>query len=281
MIKNILVAIDGSSHSDDARNYAVRIARRVHAQLHLVHVVDARMFDLAFLMPTSVPGAVPLVSATAPSLRNILIERGRKILDEAAARCEAEEVTATTALHIGNPSQILSEIQAHFEMVVLGRQGDNAQQSSGMTGSTTDRFVRRACRPVLVVPGPAELPDRIVVPVDGSPHAFRALQISAVIANSLERPLVIVAVAESPSDRSHAEELATEAHSLVRAHQCAAATLVADGAPAPRILEIAAQTASPLIIMGTYGHGWIYERLIGSTAARILAASSSPVLFVQ
>ena len=281
MIKNILVAIDGSAHADEARRYAARLALRLQAQLHLVHVVDARMFDLAFLMPTSMPAPVPLVSATAPSLRNILIARGKEILEKAAARCEAEEVTATTALHIGNPSQVLSEIQAHFEMIVLGRQGENAQQSSGMTGSTTDRFVRRACRPVLVVPGPAELPDRIVVPVDGSPHAFRALQVSASIANSLERPLVIVAVAESDSDHAHAEELATEAHALVRAHSCAAATLVADGAPAPRILEIAAQTASPLVVMGTYGHGWIYERLIGSTAARILAASVSPVLFVQ
>ncbi|MBP1589262.1 MAG: universal stress protein [Kiritimatiellae bacterium] len=280
MIKNILVAIDGSADADAARKYAVQLALKIHAQLHLVHIVDARLFDMPFLPPTSVQLPMQLMTSS-PNLQELLTERGRKVLAEAEARCEAEELAATSMLYIGNPAQILSEIQSRAELVVLGRQGEHAQQSPGMTGSTTDRFVRRACRPALVVPRTAEMPDRLVVPVDGSPHAYRALQEASELANALALPLVIVAVAENPADRAHAEELAAEAHSLVRAHDCAAATLVAEGAPAQRILEIAGQTSSPLVIMGAYGHGWIYDRLIGSTAARILAAGTVPVLFVR
>lgn len=280
MIKNILVAIDGSEPADAARRYATSLALRLHAQLHIAHVVDARMFDLPFLAPGAVQAPVQFAFSAVPSLQALLTDRGRESLAAAAAKCEAESLSPTTSLHIGNPAQVLSEIQSHYELVALGRQGDHFRQSPGMTGSTTDRFVRRACRPVLVVPAIAELPDRIIAPVDGSPHGYRALQVAAELANALAVPLVILAVAENPDDRPRAEALATEAHSLVRAHECAAATLVDEGAPASRILEAAAQTPSPLVVMGAYGHGWIYERLIGSTAARILAACPTPVLFV-
>ncbi len=282
MIRNILAAIDGSAPADEARRYAVRLALRLNARLHLAHIVDARLFDLAYLAAPAVHAPTQLCVAPAPSLQNALSERGRATLADAVRRCEAEGLAAPSdALLIGNPAQVLADIQGRAELVVIGRQGEHAPQSPGMTGSTADRFVRRACRPVLVVPGPAELPDRIVIPVDGSEHAFRALHEAAELANALAVPLVILSVAEHPDDRKRAEALATEAHSLVRAHDCAAATLVAEGAPATRILETAAQTPSPLIVTAVHGHGWIYDRLIGSTAAQVLASAPSPVLFVR
>ena len=186
-----------------------------------------------------------------------------------------------TSLHVGIPAQILADLQAHTELLVIGRFGEHASPDAPMTGSTTDRVVRRACRPCLVVPPSPPAPGRILFALDVYPYSFRAAHVACELANALAAPLVLLAVAERPDRRDEAQSLAAEAHRLARAHECAAATYVAEGAPAPKILETAAQTGSTLLVAGSHGHGWIYDRLIGGTAAHLLANSPLPLLFVR
>jgi len=36
-----------------------------------------------------------------------------------------------------------------------------------------------------------------------------------------------------------------------------------------------------MIVVGSHGHGWIYERLIGSVAAHVVSNSRHPVMLVR
>lgn len=282
MIKNTLVALDGSPCAEDARRYAVALCLKLRAQLSAVHVVDSRLFALppAVAGQASALGVFP--APTSHDIHQILTRRGEACLAEAAARSEAEGLPlAETTLVPGVPAQILAELQARAELLVLGRFGEHAEADAAMTGSTTDRVVRRACRPCLVVPPSPPPPDRILVALDGSPHSFRAVHVASELANALSSPLVLLAVAEHPDRCGEAQNLAAETHRIARAHECAAATFVAEGAPAPQILETAARTSSTLLVLGSHGHGWIYDRLIGNTAAHILAHSPLPLLLVR
>jgi len=88
-------------------------------------------------------------------------------------------------------------------------------------------------------------------------------------------------VAEREADLSLAQKNVLEAHSLARAHDCAAASLTAVGPAATRVLEQAVETNAGLVVLGSHGHGWIYDRLIGSVAAHVVSSGQFPVLLVH
>lgn len=281
MIKNILVALDGSPCAEGARRYAVALALKLGAQLEAVHVVDTRLFAPPACFAAGPAGPVAYPASTARDIQQILRRRGEACLAEAASRSEAEGLPISTSLLLGHPAQLLAELQARTELLVIGRQGENSPADSSLTGSTADRLVRRACRPCLVVPPDPPPPDRLLAAVDGSPHSFRAAHVAFELANALSAPLVIFAAAERPADLPDAQACADKAHRLARAHDCAAATLVAEGPAARLVLESARKTACSLIVAGSHGHGWIYDRIIGTTAAHLLANSPLPLLLVR
>jgi nucleotide-binding universal stress UspA family protein len=56
--------------------------------------------------------------------------------------------------------------------------------------------------------------------------------------------------------------------------------LLADGSPAPRILEYARSLPADLIVLGTHGLGGVERFLLGSVAERVLRKAPCPVLTV-
>ena len=78
-----------------------------------------------------------------------------------------------------------------------------------------------------------------------------------------------------------AQQTNLEAHSIARAHDCAAAAAIAIGAPATQVMAQATETGCDLVVLGSHGHGWIYDRLIGSVAAHVVTSGQMPVLLVR
>ena len=279
MIKNILFGVDGSSFGEVARDYAIDLALRLDARLEAVHVVDSRMLELPLVAPQA--GCVTWNPSAFNGLQEALRSRGETLLKETAAHGEKAGIPIVTALEFGHPAQVFCEIQARTELVVLGRQGEHSKNAPDLTGSTMERFIRRASRPCLITPSAFQPIQKILACVDGSPSASRALHEAAELANALRLPLIILSVAEREGDLSLAQKNVTEAHSLARAHNCAAAAITAMGAPATQILEKAEEIGCNLIILGSHGHGWIYDRLIGSAAAHVVSRGKTPVLLFR
>lgn len=280
MIKNIMFGSDGSPYGTVAGEYAFDLADRLDARLEAVHVVDSRCLELT-PMPQPAGCIAWMPPGITDQLRTVLVERGKEILRAIAEEGERRHIPLETALEFGVPSQVFEQIQTRTELVVLGRRGEHAASGGDYSGSTMDRFVRRASRCCLVTPGKFAPVRKILVAVDGSVCASRALHEAAELANALRTPLLILSVADRGSGLPDAAMTAENAHSLVRAHDCAAAAMTASGAPALRILETAAAAECNLIVLGMHGHGWIYDRLIGSVAAHVVAHADAPVLLVR
>lgn len=279
MIKNILFGIDGSPGSEAARDAAIDLALRLDARLEAVHVVDSRMLEFPLVAPQA--GVIGWNPGAVNGLQQALRTRGETLLAETAAVAEKAGVPLVTSLEFGHPAQILVDIQSRTELVVLGRQGEHSKTAPDITGSTMERFIRRADRPCLVTPGTYRPIGKILVGIDGSPSAGRALREAVDLANALKLPLVILTVAEKESDRERAQQINIEAHCIARAHDCAAAAIVAVGVPAPTVMEKCAETGCDLVVLGSHGHGWIYDRLIGSVAAHVVSCGQAPVLLVR
>jgi len=279
MIKNILFGVDGSPGSEVAREASIDLAIRLDARLEAIHVVDSRMLEMPLMAPQT--GCITWNPGAVNGLQEALRTRGEELLRETAARGEEAGIPIVTTLEFGHPAQVFVDVQSRTELVILGRQGEHSKTAPDLTGSTMERFIRRANRPCLVTASEFRPVSKILVGADGSPSSARALRESIELANAIHVPLVILTVAEREGDLALAKKANLDAHTLARAHDCAAAAITAVGAPATQILETAKKMECDLIALGSHGHGWIYDRLIGSAAAHVVSSGESSVLLVH
>ena len=280
MIKNILLATDGSAFAEVAAEYALYLADRLAARLEAVHVIDSRMLASSPVAPHVNCIAWPPADVSR-QLETVLRERGEAVLARVAQLAEERSVHLLTNLLSGEPAHVLAQAQNRTELLVLGRRGEHARDDGEFTGSTMDRVVRRASRPCLVTPAAFAPVEKILVAIDGSAVAARALHEAAELANALAAPLLILSVVENPDDLPAARQIVADAHSMVRAHECAAASMALSGPPAERILETADSSSASLVVLGSHGHSRLHDRILGSVAASVLARGMLPVLLVR
>jgi nucleotide-binding universal stress UspA family protein len=137
----------------------------------------------------------------------------------------------------------------------------------------------------------------ILVAVDGSTHASRALDEAADLARALNSRLTLISVASRTSWRFMAgpytgllptqDDADKEAQVTLRAAAARLAdempvtTIVGQGAAAPAIIKHAADGGHDLIVMGSRGRGGAAAALLGSVSHSVLNHSHVPVLIVH
>ena len=142
---------------------------------------------------------------------------------------------------------------------------------------------------------------RILVPVDFSPHADRALGYAATLALRFGAKLALVHVMEDPlvtgawtsevyvANLAEVRDqlIATAERQMAARRESAAAmgvtaeTTVITGWPVQAIIDHAAQGAFDLIVMGTHGRTGLAHAVMGSVAERVLRRAPCPVLTVR
>jgi len=187
------------------------------------------------------------------------------------------------------------------DLIVMGTHGRRGPAHLFL-GSVVSEVLRRAERPVLVVPGrdgrKAGKLGKILAPVDFSPTSKRAAADAAAIAQATGAALELfhvvpdleVPLPMNPAGLGAASMVVTE---LVPAAREALSTLAAalqiegraavevwHGAPAPTILNRAEETGADLVVIGTSGHTGLDRLLLGSVAARVARLAPCPVLVV-
>lgn len=140
---------------------------------------------------------------------------------------------------------------------------------------------------------------KLLVAVDGSEAAARAIDVTARLARELGgAEVLLLNVRESPAyygelpafDAEAVEaalaagqqELLDAAVARARAAGLTAlTTLRADGLPAQEIARVAGENAVDQIVMGTHGRNALAGLLMGSIAQRVVHLVSVPVLLVK
>jgi nucleotide-binding universal stress UspA family protein len=219
----------------------------------------------------------------------------------------------TTTVRYGDPAEeIIAEARDH-DFVVMSSSGKGAAGRL-LFGSTADRVTRHSTTPVLVMrtgedgasAGPAE---RLVVPLDGSELAERALPIAGKIARMLSAPihlvrsvgmdevLATVKAAREASDhslfetdddpyetaRKRTDEEAARYLERVRARLQATGGLTVTtellgGTAAFELLW--AVNEKDIVVMTSRGEGGVQRWLVGSVADKMVREAKAPVLLV-
>jgi nucleotide-binding universal stress UspA family protein len=130
---------------------------------------------------------------------------------------------------------------------------------------------------------------------DGSDHAFGALRLALRIAKENDSELHMVCVEEVDYMPEFIEEVREEtgtaarrfhaslrrARTMAEEQQVALKTRVIAGHAVRDILKLAEDLNVDLRVIGGTGHSAFYERMIGTTAARVVHMAKCPVLVVK
>ena len=140
MYDSILLPTDGSDGATEALEHALGAAEAYGAELHIVSVVDRRVVLAAD-------------AEEKPDVRSELSDDADSAVDELVTRAADAGASITTATPEGVPfREILTYAdEESIDLLVIGTQGRTGREKRLNLGSTTERIVKKADRPILVV----------------------------------------------------------------------------------------------------------------------------------
>lgn len=204
MYRTLLVALDGSSHSQAALEQAIVLASRSGACVLGVHVLDDSMLRGPLLQDFSgAVGLEPQLHLTG-QLETFLRERAESLLQSFDARCQEAGVPYRSGVVRGDVATALGDAAELADLVLIGRRGASFDINPRQAGrGTVGRLMRHASTSLLVAGPEAVTYSRAVVAFDGSHGATRALKDAARFALETGIELVICYVADPDGERSN------------------------------------------------------------------------------
>ena len=248
---------------------------------------------------------------TVQDIQHAWTETARADMDEAAALLSESKVTVEQILAEGEPDDAIVAAAARrgVEMIAMASHGRGAV-GRAIFGSVADRVARTAPVPVLILRTPDEDLDpnvvlsRIVVPLDGSEIAERALPVASELAKQLGTPVYVMRAVDAATalplapgvfgaapavDAEVADEIWQEAEAEARSTVTAAVSqlkaegveasgAIANGSPFFAISE--ATQPGDLLILTSHGRGGVRRWLLGSVAEKLVREVDAPVMLV-
>lgn len=277
----VLVPLDESPLAEESLPWAVMLARAQGATVHLLSVVpsEADFWEMMDLDPRKP------IAAARESLQGYLAA----IQTGAAVR----GVTVTTEVRDGDPAEqiTLASAEGDTSVVCVTTRGRGAGDGPGF-GSVTDRLVRRSVVPVMVVPprAPVEKIGRLLVPLDGSREAERALGPARHLAEALGAQVTLLRVID-PGAAFHYPEVPAEAADQ-RLRERAGQYLekvarpdehrtILTGKPSATIAAFAREEPCELIVMATHGRGGALRLELGSVSDAVTRQADRPVFLLR
>lgn len=295
-LRSILLPLDGSRLAEEALPFAVSLADRTGAALHLVTV--------------HVPIPRGAISESDPDWDSDYRDRQAAYVKEVADRLEqGGQPRPRAELREGEAAdELVAYIgEADIDLVVLATHGRGGVERAWL-GSVADRLVRRMTVPLLVIPArerdePAAADStgfrHVLIPLDGSRLSERMIEPAFAIGSlydadyTLLRVVTLPLPAGSPYPVGPVRAAADiERRALVDAEadlERLAGTLRERGAdarvrvihhhaPARTILETQREEGADLIALATHGRGGLSRVLLGSIADKVIRRSDCPVL---
>jgi len=279
----IIALVDGSVYSGSVCDHAAWAARRMGAEVVLLHVIgrrEARRGDLS--------GSIGLGARTKlmqelaeldEQQAKLSLKRGRAILEDGAARLREDGVEKVVpVLRHGDLVEELALLEHEADLIVIGKRGEAADFAKLHLGSNLERVVRASARPVLVAARAFRPIERFTLAFDGGPSAVRALEhiTKSPVFRGLKCHLLTIGE-EMPDLR----EMLEGAEAMLREAGFEVEAEIVPGQPEKVICEQTKARETGLLVMGAYGHSRIRSMIIGSTTTAMVQGCQLPVMLFR
>ncbi|MEY4704701.1 MAG: hypothetical protein RL042_897 [Nitrospirota bacterium] len=288
----VVLAVDASP---DSKN-AAQVIRHMSEPpvLDVLNVVDEDALKHAYISPT-------MPADYLETYRREVAEVAEQVLHEMKAELEPHCRHIRLIADSGDAAEsiILTAEESHADLVIVGQRGMTATPSF-LLGGVSQKVATYAPCSVLVVKEPMAKLDRIIVAIDGSEAAHKAVEFLAHCPFKGPAQVVVVTVWPSPRSetwgipsgvpgRSELKQMVEDkGQELLRkiTGECASesyrlTTELLHGDPAFAILDAAVRHQAQLIVIGSRGMKAIKRFLLGSVSEKVLVHASCSVLIVR
>jgi nucleotide-binding universal stress UspA family protein len=291
-IELVICPVDFSEISVRAYRHALSLAEYYQARLVVLHIVEE------WRHPS---GSFAATAADLNAFYDALDETGWERLRAFVKKHTHDESEPELAVERGTaPDQILSFAGTRkADVIVMGTHGKRGFDRL-VLGSTTDRVMRTAPCPVMVVPPQDSMAAgddahsirrlrRILFCADFSESSAAALGYAISAADEYDSELTLLHVVEHGLLRDNVEDATARAmeqlnHLLPVGPEHKARkvkTLVRVGKPYHELIQYALEERPDLVAMGVRGRGTLDVAVFGSTTYRVMQLGPCPVLVVN
>lgn len=293
MVNVVMVPLDGSEFGEQALPIAAHVATDMHADIELVHVVEA--------LPPYLTQGAPVLD---PTLDAALRKERQRYLEQLAEQLRGRMPLKVTTTVLGGPvgDTLAARIEERRAALVVAATHGRGGLSRAWLGSVASSLVRHSSAPVLLFrpAEPGEVPaarypfERLLLPLDGSAtgeeavdHALRISgdrRIDYVLLHVVTPPLLPVEPAGLPPPDTTRILDAAQAYldgvaGRIRPRARSVETRVLEHAhAASAILESASENSVDLVAMETHGRSGLSRLLMGSVADKVVRSARLPVL---
>jgi len=283
--RNILVPVDDSHSSFHAEMLASLIASRFESKITVVHCISHECMHPELKAQYRLPPSI------LRRLEEVYLELGKKVIRNAEEffRGAGIEVDARL-ITFEDPAEFILQLvkDEGYDLVVIGNRAES-QYPRYSLGSVTEKVARHAECTVFIVKKKMLL-DKILVAVDGSKHADRAVEYAVQLAKKYRVNLALLHVEDDNLIRiggpqvldcigTVGESILENASTKIRG--VAFAKFMKYGNPAETIIKMAKKGNVDLIVVGSRGLSSVKRFLLGSVSDDISMHSRSSVLIVR
>ncbi|HMK49702.1 MAG TPA: universal stress protein [Thermodesulfovibrionales bacterium] len=279
--KKILVAFDGSEPGRNALREALKLAADDKSRIGVISVIPPYEGDLTAMWTND--------------MRASMRKQSENTLEEAAKIAHDQGIVVDTISDEGEIHERIVDLAdtENFDLIVIGQKGTSVVERA-LVGSVAARVIGYSRQDVLVVPACAKLSwQNILVATDGSPYSEAAARRAIEIAKQHQSEFKALSVVDVTIEFmlraqevynhlvAKAKGIADSVKEKALAAGVKAEAVVRDGEVYKVIIDVANETKSDIIIMGSLGKTGIKRLLMGSSAERVLGHSCFPVLIVK
>lgn len=282
MFRTILVPLDGSEIGESAIAYAEILARKSSGRIVFLRVVP----------PAFASARDGMVLVSGP------VDEATRYLADIVALGAAADVETERLVLEGEPAEAIFRAidQVAADIVVMSTRGRGGI-GRALRGSVADAVLRGAAIPVLVAPRYAGVtwwdrgPLRLLLPLDGSALAEKALPMASDLAQTLGASVVLLRAVgyEQEFDislffkdrRDEAQEYLEAIAGRLQDLGIETTVEVREERPLSAILQVAREYQVQAIVMTTHGRGGAARLALGSIADGVLHGAKLPVLAVR
>lgn len=280
----VVACIDASKAALAVCDYSVWASLRMGVPLTLLHVLDEEKYPAK----TNLTGSIGLGSRELlqEELVNLDLQRsklalkhGHALLDEAEQRVMAAGIEKPIKRQRHDElASSLVELEPESRLFVMGLHGKSSAEASRHVGSQLETVIRSVHRPLFLVPDEFSPPRSAMLAFDGSPTAFKSIELLAGTPVFKGMPLHLMMVGPDTEEHwaqlQHAKEALNnqgmEIHLAIR-----------DGDVEQALHSYQEENDIDVLIMGAYGHSRVRQFLVGSTTTKMLETAKKPLVILR
>lgn len=283
--QHVLACIDGSAVTESVCDYAAWYAKRLNISVGLLHVSD-----VAASIRRDLSGAIGInsrqflldeLSQLDEQRAKVVNSYSNALVQDAKSHINSrfDDVDVYIYQRHGKLLPAIEHFKAHNRAIVMGRRGEDHQNSHINIGSQIETVARASNVPVLICSERFKEPRSYMIAFDASKTAIKAITMlsESSLLKGMQGHIVMIGNDNETAKKSLANAYAqmTSAGFLVETHHLQQLDAV-NG-----LLAFQMEHAIDIIVVGAYGSSKLQHLFLGSTTTEIIASTLSPVILVR